>query len=572
MTHRAGGARPIAVVVAGLTLPVGAPYRPDRQSIQQPHEPVRERPGPRPGRRRSNSPQESLRHLHRAGEAPLEGHQPDRAGRTPNGQRRPEGTSTRWRSASSISSPSASARRARTRWARCGPPARFVAGLADAGLLAATAPGRARALRLARRDRPRARQRQGGRCSGSRARIPRRSTPTPSPPGVEAIRERRHGCCSAGTHEIAFDDDDRPRHAPARGAALPPERHDASRPFDADGAVAARTRTYYSVGGGFVVDEDAAAGDRIVARHDAAAVPVPHRRRAARDLLRASALRDQRGDARQRAGLAHRGGDPRRAAAHLGGDAGLRRARAADTEGVLPGGLKVPRRAPALLPRPDAATRGRLRPAAGAWTGSTSTRWRSTRRTPPAAGSSPRRPTVPRASCPPCCTTTSASCRAPTTTASCDFLLTAGGDRHRSTRQNASISGAEVGCQGEVGSACSMAAGGARARCSAARRRQVENAAEIGMEHNLGLTCDPVGGLVQIPCIERNAIASVKAINAARLALHGDGIHNGQPRQGDQDDARDRRRHEDQVQGDLARRPRRQRHRVLITRARCRPG
>ena len=89
---------------------------------------------------------------------------------------------------------------------------------------------------------------------------------------------------------------------------------------------------------------------------------------------------------------------------------------------------------------------------------------------------------------------------------------------------NASISGAEVGCQGEVGSACSMAAGGL-CEVLGGTPEQVENAAEVGIEHNLGLTCDPVGGLVQIPCIERNAIASVKAINAARLALHGDGSH-----------------------------------------------
>ncbi|MFE4228790.1 L-serine ammonia-lyase [Arthrobacter sp. NPDC056886] len=89
---------------------------------------------------------------------------------------------------------------------------------------------------------------------------------------------------------------------------------------------------------------------------------------------------------------------------------------------------------------------------------------------------------------------------------------------------NASISGAEVGCQGEVGSACSMAAAGL-CEVLGGTPEQVENAAEVGIEHNLGLTCDPVGGLVQIPCIERNAIASVKAINAARLSLHGDGSH-----------------------------------------------
>jgi L-serine dehydratase len=91
-------------------------------------------------------------------------------------------------------------------------------------------------------------------------------------------------------------------------------------------------------------------------------------------------------------------------------------------------------------------------------------------------------------------------------------------------KQNASISGAEVGCQGEVGSACSMAAAGL-AEVLGGTPEQVENAAEIGVEHNLGLTCDPVGGLVQIPCIERNAITSIKAITAARMAVRGDGSH-----------------------------------------------
>ncbi|OWV30933.1 L-serine ammonia-lyase [Halomonas campaniensis] len=104
-----------------------------------------------------------------------------------------------------------------------------------------------------------------------------------------------------------------------------------------------------------------------------------------------------------------------------------------------------------------------------------------------------------------------------------DFLLTAGAVGIL-CKKNASISGAEVGCQGEVGSACAMAAAGL-AEVLGGTPGQVENAAEIGLEHNLGLTCDPVGGLVQVPCIERNAIASVKAINAARMALHGDGEH-----------------------------------------------
>jgi L-serine dehydratase len=103
------------------------------------------------------------------------------------------------------------------------------------------------------------------------------------------------------------------------------------------------------------------------------------------------------------------------------------------------------------------------------------------------------------------------------------FLLTAGAVGVL-FKENASISGAEVGCQGEVGSACSMAAAGL-AEVLGGSPAQVENAAEIAMEHNLGLTCDPVGGLVQIPCIERNAVASIKAITAARLALRGDGTH-----------------------------------------------
>jgi L-serine dehydratase len=103
------------------------------------------------------------------------------------------------------------------------------------------------------------------------------------------------------------------------------------------------------------------------------------------------------------------------------------------------------------------------------------------------------------------------------------FLLTAAGIGML-YKKNASISGAEMGCMGEVGVACSMAAAGLVSALHGTNE-QIENAAEIGMEHNLGLTCDPVAGLVQIPCIERNAMGSVKAINAARLAMRGDGTH-----------------------------------------------
>jgi L-serine dehydratase len=147
------------------------------------------------------------------------------------------------------------------------------------------------------------------------------------------------------------------------------------------------------------------------------------------------------------------------------------------------------------------------------------------------------------------------------------FLLTAGaiGSLYKDI---ASVSGAEVGCQGEVGSAASMAAAGL-AEVLGGTPAQVENAAEIAMEHSLGLTCDPIGGLVQIPCIERNAISAGKAINAARMALRGDGHPPSQPRRGDQHHARRRLRHEFQVQGDRHRRSRnrRQRRRVLTTNA-----
>ena len=129
-------------------------------------------------------------------------------------------------------------------------------------------------------------------------------------------------------------------------------------------------------------------------------------------------------------------------------------------------------------------------------------------------------------------------------------------------KENASISGAEVGCQGEVGSACSMAAAGLT-EVLGGTPRQVENAAEIAMEHNLGLTCDPVGGLVQIPCIERNAVASVKAITASRLALRGDGTHHVSLDKVIKTMRETGRGHEGEVQGDRARRPRGQRHRVL---------
>jgi iron-sulfur-dependent L-serine dehydratase single chain form len=135
-------------------------------------------------------------------------------------------------------------------------------------------------------------------------------------------------------------------------------------------------------------------------------------------------------------------------------------------------------------------------------------------------------------------------------------------------KENASISGAEVGCQGEIGSACSMAAAGL-AEVLGGTPDQVENAAEIGIEHNLGLTCDPIGGLVQIPCIERNAIGSIKAITAARMAVRGDGEQFVSLDKAIKTMRDNRGGHEGQVQRDSARRSRCQRHRVL-RRQQCR--
>ena len=143
-----------------------------------------------------------------------------------------------------------------------------------------------------------------------------------------------------------------------------------------------------------------------------------------------------------------------------------------------------------------------------------------------------------------------ASSRARTTTASCASCSppAAIGMLYK---QNASISGAEMGCQGEVGVACSMAAAGLVSALNGSNE-QIENAAEIGMEHNLGLTCDPVGGLVQIPCIERNAMGAVKAINAARFALRATARTKSRSTS-DRDHAATGDRHVDDLQGNRAR-------------------
>ena len=151
----------------------------------------------------------------------------------------------------------------------------------------------------------------------------------------------------------------------------------------------------------------------------------------------------------------------------------------------------------------------------------------------------------------------------PTRTSIRDFLLTAaavGGI----IKTNASISGAEVGCQGEVGSASAMAAAGLCA-VMGGTPEQVENAAEIALEHHLGMTCDPVGGLVQVPCIERNALGAVKAVTAASLAIKGDGKHFVPLDAAIETMRQTGMRHEREIQGNQPRRAGRERRRVLTT-------
>ncbi len=280
-------------------------------------------------------------------------------------------------------------------------------------------------------------------------------------------------------------------------------------------------RDYYSVGGGFVVNEDEAAADRIVRDQ----TPVPYPFTTARELRAQCAAHDLRIAevmlANEQAWRSAAEVRERLLAIHETMKLCIKRG--CESPGVLPGGLQVKRRAPGLYqalqarePTPGEASLGALD-----WVNLFALAVNEEN----AAGG--RVVTAP---------TNGAAGIIPAVLGYymhfvddadedgvIEFLLTAGaiGILYM---LNASISGAEVGCQGEVGVACSMAAGGLTAAMGGSTA-QVENAAEIGMEHNLGLTCDPVGGLVQVPCIERNAMGAVKAINAQRLAFRGDGQH-----------------------------------------------
>ena len=290
--------------------------------------------------------------------------------------------------------------------------------------------------------------------------------------------------------------------------------------FDAQGEVIA-TRDYYSVGGGFVVNHDEAADDKIVPD----TTPLPYPFSSGDELLKLCAesgktiaqlmLENEkvwRSEAEVRSGLL----TIWKAMADCV-------ARGMREKGTLPGGLKVLRRAPTLSEelrnRPEAALRDPL----------TILDWvnlyaLAVNEENAAGGRVVTAPTNGAAGIIPAVLHYyDRFCPGATIQGVRCFLMTAAavGILYK---ENASISGAEVGCQGEVGVACSMAAAGLTAALGGTPG-QIENAAEIGMEHNLGLTCDPIGGLVQIPCIERNAMGAVKAINAQRMAMRGDGKH-----------------------------------------------
>ena len=292
------------------------------------------------------------------------------------------------------------------------------------------------------------------------------------------------------------------------------------RAFDAGGTLVA-ARTYYSIGGGFVLDEDEARQNQ---EGDSSPAPPPHYYETADGLLAIAAgtglsipdiiLANEcasRTEAEVRAGL-----DAIWAAMEACIDRGIRQ------DGLLPGGLKVKRRAGRLhrdlLARQERMLTDPLSVLdwINLWALAVNEENAAGGKvvTSPTNGAAGVVPAVLRYYDRFCNGTREGRHR---------FLLTAaaiGGLYKR----NASISAAEVGCQGEVGVACSMAAG-ALVAALGGTAAQIENAAEIGMEHNLGLTCDPVGGLVQIPCIERNAMGAIKAVDASRLAMMGDGSH-----------------------------------------------
>ncbi len=290
--------------------------------------------------------------------------------------------------------------------------------------------------------------------------------------------------------------------------------------FDTDGELLGR-RLYYSIGGGFVLDEDEIGSNT---RTAVAEIELPYDFRSGEELL---ALGENTGMTFAELMFANECALRPADEVEAGLDA-IAQAMADSIDrgcrigGTLPGGLKVKRRAPALAEELSARQGSSLGdPLAvldwiNLWAMAVNEENAACGRvvTAPTNGAAGIIPAVMRFH---------DRCYRGTAETRRTFLLTAAaiGSLYK---RNASISGAEVGCQGEVGVACSMAAAGLTAAMGGTNA-QIENAAEIGMEHNLGLTCDPVGGLVQIPCIERNAMGAVKAVDASRLALIGDGSH-----------------------------------------------
>ncbi len=336
--------------------------------------------------------------------------------------------------------------------------------------------------------------------------------PAATGPALERVRETGRALL-AGKHEIDFSIDDdvvlhRDRHLAFHSNGL---RFHAL----ADDGRPLASREYYSVGGGFVVDEDEigapipdpvpvaypfASADALLAVARATGLPI-----SGVVLANERAWRD---GPEVRAGLLHRWAVMRACIV-----------RGTETDGVLPGGLRVRRRAAALRRHLETGTPDPLE-----WVSLDAL---AVNEENAAGGRVVTAPTNGAAGIVPAVLHHAARVLPGFDDDPDDhvvrFLLTAGAIGQLFKR-NASISGAEVGCQGEVGSACSMAAAGF-AELLGGTPEQVENAAEIGIEHHLGLTCDPVGGLVQIPCIERNAVAAVTAITAARMAVRGDGAH-----------------------------------------------
>jgi L-serine dehydratase len=338
------------------------------------------------------------------------------------------------------------------------------------------------------------------------------------PQRVDAIR--RDGALTVlGTHPVAFDE--RRHLIMHRRKALPFHPNGMRFTALADGGAVLDSAVYYSVGGGFVVDESAADGSWI----GTDTTRLPHPFTTGAELLRACAehglsvsevmMQNEqawRSEAQVRAQLLDIWSVMQTCVAN-----GCR------NEGVLPGGMKVRRRAAALYRQlTDQAPEAHDDPLhVMDWVNLYAL---AVNEENAAGGRVVTAPTNGAAGIIPAVLHYYRGHRhGADDDGVVRFLLTAGaiGILYK---ENASISGAEVGCQGEVGSACSMAAAGL-AEVFGGTPAQVENAAEIAMEHNLGLTCDPIGGLVQVPCIERNAIASVKAINAARMAMRGDGEH-----------------------------------------------